>query len=267
MRAAIVLRAVAVAAAVALAWPAAAQVPDPASPSDPASLPDDAWGGVVRQGRALMTRTFALIGPEVADAADIYAGNNLACSNCHLDAGAARYGLRLQGVFAAYPAFNPRSDAVITLQDRVNQCMTRSMNGRALPADGPLMLAIVSYLKFLSDGVPVGHAPARPAALPAPPSVPDAANGAGVYARTCAACHGPNGQGVRVGKVGDAKGYQFPPLWGPDSFNRQAGMDRIMIASRFIHGNMPAGTTPDQPVLSLQDAWDVAAFVDAQDRP
>jgi cytochrome c len=41
----------------------------------------------------------------------------------------------------------------------------------------------------------------------------------------------------------------------------------VAIAAAFIHDDMPAGTTPDQPVPSPQDAWDVAAAIDAQDRP
>ena len=106
--------------------PAASAAPD----AD--KLPDDAWGRAVRHGRDLMTRTYALIGPEVGDPYLRYAGNNLACTNCHLDSGTSPFGLPLRGVAAAYPGFNQRSGRVITLQERVNQCMTRSMAGRAM---------------------------------------------------------------------------------------------------------------------------------------
>ena len=51
------------------------------------ALPDDADGRLVRQGRDLITATYAHIGPEVADPAKRVAGNNLACGNCHLQAG------------------------------------------------------------------------------------------------------------------------------------------------------------------------------------
>ncbi len=44
---------------------------------------------------------------------------------------------------------------------------------------------------------------------------PDA--GSVVYAAKCAVCHGADGLGKRVGQRGDAQGYTFPPLWGPDS--------------------------------------------------
>ena len=48
------------------------------------ALPDDANGRLVRRGRDLVTATYAHIGPEVADPAKRFAGNNLACGNCHL---------------------------------------------------------------------------------------------------------------------------------------------------------------------------------------
>jgi thiosulfate dehydrogenase len=34
----------------------------------------------------------------------------------------------------------------------------------------------------------------------------------------------------RTGRRGDAQGYIFPPLWGPDSFNDGAGMNRLLTA-------------------------------------
>ena len=50
------------------------------------ALPDDDHGRLVRRGRDLITATYAHIGPEVPDQAKRFAGNNLACSNCHLEA-------------------------------------------------------------------------------------------------------------------------------------------------------------------------------------
>ena len=37
----------------------------------------------------------------------------------------------------------------------INGCMERSMNGRKLPLDGAEMKAMMSYLHFLSTGIPV----------------------------------------------------------------------------------------------------------------
>jgi thiosulfate dehydrogenase len=147
--------------------------------------------------------------------------------------------------------------------------MTRSMNGRPLPLDSPQMTAIVTYLKFLSTGQRVGaptfgRGPGRMVELT---RAADSIRGKVVYTQTCAACHGGNGGGQRTGRVGDAGGYIVPPLWGDDSFNDGAGMDRLISAANFIHNNMPVGTTRQQPVLSVEDSRDVAAFVLSQPRP
>ena len=95
----------------------------------------------------------------------------------------------------------------------------------------------------------------------------DPVAGEKVYASTCVACHGDKGQGLRRGKAGDGDGYQFPPLWGPDSYNNGAGMARITLAAGFIKGNMPSGVTHTSAVLSDEQAFDVAAYVNSQPRP
>jgi thiosulfate dehydrogenase len=236
---------------------------------DADALPDNDWGRTVRYGRDLITRTFALIGPEVSDPSRRYAGNNLSCENCHLQTGTKQFGLPFQGVFADFPNYRARSGAVGTIEDRINGCMTRSMNGKALPLDSAEMTAMVAYLKFLSDGRPIGAAtPGRGSStMPELTRAADPVHGKMIYVQICAACHGPSGQGQRVGVVGDAKGYAFPPLWGPDSFNDGAGMDRLISAANFVHSNMPNGTTWRAPVLLVPDAWDVTAYVQSQPRP
>ena len=35
----------------------------------------------------------------------------------------------------------------------------------------------------------------------------------------------------------------------------------------FVHSNMPKGTTWENPALTIEEAWDVAAFVNSQPRP
>jgi thiosulfate dehydrogenase len=232
-------------------------------------LADDDWGRTVRYGRDLVAKTASLIGPEVSDPAHRFAGNNLNCQSCHLEAGSKEFGLPFVGVYADFPNYRARSGAVGTVEDRIQGCMVRSMNGKPLPADSREMTAIVAYLKFLSSGRPVG-APTHgrgAGRMPELTRAADPVHGQAVYAQNCAACHGDHGQGQRAGAVGDAQGYVTPPLWGPDSFNDGAGMTRLINAANFVHNNMPNGVTWQAPALSTDDAWDVAAFVDSQPRP
>jgi thiosulfate dehydrogenase len=121
------------------------------------ALPNNAYGRLVRRGRDLITATYTHIGPEVADRAKRFAGNNLACGNCHLQAGTKKFGIPLFGLLGEFPRHSARSGAQITIEDRLNSCMTRSMNGRAIPVGAPEMQAMVAYVKFLSTGVPPGQ--------------------------------------------------------------------------------------------------------------
>src|SRR5215831_4898678 len=233
------------------------------------TLPAGIWKDTVLYGKRLFTDTPGVIGPEVVDASMRYAGNNLSCQSCHLAAGTQTFALPMIGVFAAFPTYLARENDVRTIEDRIEGCLERSMNGRALPADGREMKAMVAYLQFLSTGVPVGKT-VEGRGTPALPLLDRAASvvkGRAVYAATCAACHQADGQGLRKGKPGDAAGYLFPPLWGPDSFNDGAGMHRLIASANYIRANMPLGTTYRAPLVSVEDAWDVAAFVNSQPRP
>jgi thiosulfate dehydrogenase len=234
-----------------------------------AALSEDRIGEdeAVHYGRRLVAETFAHIGPEVADPAMRFAGNNLACADCHLDAGRRPNGLALVGVSAKYPKPLPGGGAE-SLADRVNGCMTRSMNGRPLPEAGPEMAAFLAYLEALTaDATSFGDPAEDPLPLPALARAPDPVRGERLYLAQCAACHRADGSGMRNGRPGDALGYLHPPLWGPDSFNAAAGMHATATAAAFIHDNMPLGATAAGPVLPAADAWDIAAFIATQPRP
>jgi Cytochrome c len=239
------------------------------TPPDLATVKDDDLGKLIKYGYALTTETHTHLGPEVADPAKRYSGNNLACQSCHLNAGTQPYAMPWTGVHAVFPMYRAREDAISTIEERVNGCMQRSMNGKALPLDGTEMKAFVAYMKWLSTGIPVGAKieGAGTKAIKEPARAANPERGKQVYAEVCASCHQPDGQGVRKGQIGDAGGYQFPPLWGPDSYNDGAGMYRGLTAAAFVHSNMPLGTTHEAPVLSNEDAYDVIAFVNSQPRP
>jgi thiosulfate dehydrogenase len=233
------------------------------------ALPRDAYGLQVREGRDLITATYAYIGPNVPDAAKRYAGNNLACTNCHLQAGTKKFGLPLFGLFGDFPQYSAQSGSEISIEDRINACMTRSMNGRVLPNDAPEMQAIVAYIKFLSAGVaPDQRLPGLGAGhMPELSRAADPKRGQQIFARACAACHNTDGSGIRRGTAGTDLGYDMPPLWGSDTFNDGAGMARIITFANFIHFNMPHGTDYLDVRLSVEEAWDIAAYVLSQPRP
>jgi thiosulfate dehydrogenase len=236
------------------------------APPDIAIVGDDPFGKLVKYGHVLFAETANEIGPTVSDPKMRFAGNNLACQNCHLQAGSQPYAMPLIGIWGQFPQYRAREGAVDTLEDRINGCMERSMNGRALPLESHEMKAFSSYMRWLSTGVPDGAklVGAGTLQIKEPERAVDPGHGAQVYAQVCAACHGPNGLGQQAQK---GAGYQVPPLWGPDSFNNGAGMNRLLTAAAYAMHNMPIGTTFDAPVLTDEDAYDVAAYIISRNRP
>jgi thiosulfate dehydrogenase len=232
-------------------------------------LPDNEEGRLARYGRSLVMATYAHIGPAVSDPQKRFAGNNLACRNCHLQGGLKKFGLLLVGAYADYPTYSKRAGESMSIEDRVNNCMTRSMNGRALPEGSRELTALVTYLKVLSTGIStgadvIGQGSGSMAWLT---RAADPQRGQHVFFQKCAECHGTKGSGIRVSTASPALGYQVPPLWGPDSFNNGAGMARLITIANFVHSNMPNGTYWADPQLSPDDAWDVGAYVISQPRP
>lgn len=231
----------------------------------PASLPAGAENDLIRYGWQLVVDTPVHIGRSAPVEAMRYAGNDLACKNCHLDGGRRAYAAPFVSTFSSFPMIS--DDRYLSLPDRINGCMTRSMNGRELPHDSREMEAFVAYMRFVGKGSPtdIRIAGMGVKALPPPRETPDPGRGASVYAASCAVCHGAGGEGSRLEAPG--VGYAVPPLWGEDSFNSSAGMADARIAAAFIHANMPFGITFDDPLLKLQQAWDVGAYMTAQPRP
>ena len=71
-------------------------------------------------------------------------GNDLNCTSCHLNAGTVAQGSPFVGVSAFFPSYAPRAGRVITLEDRINGCFLRSMNGQPLAKGSPDLQAMVA---------------------------------------------------------------------------------------------------------------------------
>ena len=223
-------------------------------------------GKMAEYGHKLITETYALIGPETPKA---ITGNRLSCSSCHLNGGTKPFAAPYIGLSGLFPIYIGRENKVVSLEERINGCFERSMNGRAIDVNTEEMRAMVSYIKHISKDVSVGSRLKGQGFVDfkAPDRAADVKNGQVVYMKTCVSCHGPDGAGIK-GTAGNREGgYVYPPLWGADSYNDGAGMARLITAARFIKGNMPLGVTHKAPLLSDEEAYDVAAFINSHSRP
>lgn len=209
-------------------------------------VPDGPMGESIRRGLAILVAT--------KDSLPDHVGNDLNCMSCHLDRGTRANGLPLVGVYARFPQYNSRAAQVFNLEDRINGCLLRSMNGAALPEEDPRMRAMVAWMAHVSRGIAVGDSvPGQGVPRPQVTSG-DTTAGAAIWEQECARCHGRDGEGSPIA----------PPTWGPRSFNIGAGMARLRTAAGFIRHNMPF----DRPgTLSDEQAVNVAAYMISRPRP
>jgi thiosulfate dehydrogenase len=227
------------------------QVPLAAPAAD--SIPAGPLGDAIRLGQAIVIST--------QGSAKQYVGNGLNCVSCHLDGGRTAHAAPFVGLTGVFPEYRARRGSVESLEERINDCFLRSMNGRALPQSSAEMVGLLAYIAWLSRGVPTGaEVIGRGFRDLAAPAKTDPAHGKPLYAQKCAACHGADGQGIR----GAGNAFVFPPLWGPQSFNTGAGMARVSVAAAFVQAKMPLG---NGGTLTDQEAYDIAAFFTAQPRP
>jgi thiosulfate dehydrogenase len=217
----------------------------------------------VEYGKELIAHTAKYLGPNGSVKS---ISNGMNCQNCHLQAGTAVFGNNYGSVASLYPKFRARSGGVENIQKRVNDCFERSLNGSALDTNSREMKAIVAYINFLGSNVPKGEKAAGSGFkdLAFLDRAADPLKGKEAYTLKCVSCHQADGSGVLNP---DKSEYAFPPLWGTNSYNDGAGLYRISNFAKYVKYNMPIGATHDNPQLTDEEAWDIAAYVNSQARP
>ena len=230
------------------------------------------------RGKELVHSTYKYLGAESAFRAPNgrpYAGNKLACTNCHLADGtqpnASPFVVAAQK-YAAPGIFNSRSNTMLDVPNRINSCMERSLAGEALPRDSQWMKDMVAYMDFLATGIQPGYTfkqvPGQE--YPKMALLTRAANpvrGQEIFHDQCKSCHQDNGQGTWNDQQ---KRYDIPALWGNNSFGLMSGMGRLATAATMVWGTMPRDKVNAMDVasrMSQEDAWDVAAYLLSNSHP
>ena len=137
-------------------------------------------------------------------------GASMNCNSCHVQQGKKPMGAPYINTVNSFPQFNPRANRVVTLEDRINGCFMRSMNGKPLAKDSAEMQAMIAYMKWLAQDVPHGAKVQIENAWPIDMKLtPNPERGKSLYAAQCAACHGANGEGK-----GPRRRHCFPAAVG-----------------------------------------------------
>jgi thiosulfate dehydrogenase len=219
---------------------------------------------LVIYGQDLIANTSKYFGPN-GSVKQITNGMN--CQNCHLEAGTKNFGNNYGAVFSTYPKFRERSGQIESIYKRVSDCMERSLNGTTVDSNSYEYKAIYAYIKWLGKDVVKGKKPYGSGIdkISFLNRAASALNGKLVYVAKCQSCHGDKGGGVL--KINEVS-YEYPPLWGEHSYNNGAGLFRLSNFAGYIKSNMPFNIADhDNPLLTDEEAWDVAAFVNSQPRP
>ena len=209
---------------------------------------------VIRKGHDLFTNTQQLRGENVF--------NDMNCSSCHLGEGRMPFSGPVWPAAVTLPDFRGKNGHVNNLEERIAGCFTYSMNGKPPEYGSDNMLAMPAYHQWLATGVEMyPKQPIYGRGFPAPerPEKLSYANGEKLYQENCSVCHAEDGSGLQQ------DGHTiFPAPWGDGSYNWGAGISRVFTAAGFIKNNMPLG----QPnSLTDQEAWDIAFYMDNQERP
>jgi len=232
------------------------------APND-STIPAGKQGEMIRYGRELLAHTANYFGPKGSIAP---ISNGMNCQNCHSDGGTKLFANNYASVAATYPKFNPRAGQIASLSKRITECFERSLNGKAPDTTKKEVKAIIAYIEWLGQGVKknsviYGNAVEK---LTFMDKAADPKQGKIIFMQKCQSCHGKNGEGIlAVNKIA----YTYPPLWGKHSYNDGAGMYRITKLAGFIKNNMPFGATYKSPLLTNEEAWNLAAFINSQPRP
>lgn len=226
---------------------------------DSTKIPEGKYGDAIRYGRSLMLHTSQLIGPDGTNGH--YTNNKMNCTNCHQDGGTKPYSFNLQTSFRRYPEYRAREGKVLTLAERINNCIMHPHLGKPLPLDSKEMIAFMSYLKWISDSshVAMNTPGVKNVDIVFPDSAASSAKGGQLYYAHCARCHGQNGEGMMRS---DNVDYVYPPLWGLKSYQPGSSMHRVIKMAQWLMANMPHDSaTYRKPVLTPAQALDIAAFV------
>ena len=232
------------------------------SPPDSVKIPMTDDGDLIRYGQELVSKTSMYLGPR---GSVVHVTNGMNCQNCHLKAGKKPFGNNYSAVASTYPKFRARSGSIESIEKRVNDCIERSLNGQRLDEGSREMQGFVAYIRWLGKDVQPGVTP-EGAGIFNLPLLERAASplaGKKVYQRDCQRCHGENGEGIRINEFA----WRYPPVWGEESFNAGAGLFRLSRMAGYVKMNMPQDISGDKPLLTVEEAWDVSAFINSMPRP
>lgn len=209
---------------------------DTASTNGPPSTsdlnPEDEMTPYIERGEELLEGSMQVMADEET--------SELSCMSCHSD-GSGTNGVSFVGVVSEYPQYNERTGTVITLAEKINRSISRTLNSEELDYEGEEMRSIIAYLNYISEGESYEeHRNEEIADI----LEPDLDNGKRLY--------------------NDELKNTAPALWGDDSFTDGSNMSRMSVMTNYVKNYLPVD---ESGTFSDQEASDIAGYVLSKDRP
>lgn len=232
-------------------------------------IPKGKEGDLIRYGMQLLSNTSELIGPNTPNQSLRFSGNNLNCTTCHQTGpsglpGTKKYSAPWTNVINDYPQLDKKTMTVFSLEMRIQGMLGKGQ--KTIKNDSKEMKAMVAYMMWLGRKAKpnqnmIGTKLNGNIILPNRPA--DPIKGKTLYAAHCVACHGDQGLGAKKPNFDNGGGYTFPPIAGGDTYDDGGHMFMIPLMTAFLYNNMPQGASYEKPLLSVSDAYDIAAYVNS----
>jgi L-cysteine S-thiosulfotransferase len=193
---------------------------------------------------------FVEAGEKLWSATDGAAGKS--CASCH---GGGTLPNMIKGAASSYPKFSADARQVITLSTRINLCREKSLQAPAWGENSPEMISMITYLRYLSRGLPATVDVKGPAATTFERGSKIFQTKLGLLQLSCAQCHDER-YGQKFGAEVLSQGH---PLAYPAYEASQGRVitlhERFRMCNALVRAEPQPENAPDYVALELYLMW------------
>jgi L-cysteine S-thiosulfotransferase len=173
------------------------------------------------------------------------------CQDCHGGGGQNA----LKGAAANYPKYDPAAKDVITLGTRINLCRKNNLSLPELAGDDARMIALISYLRWLSRGSPATADTSGPTAQAFERGAALYAAKLGRFQYSCAQCHNEK-FGQKFGAETLSQGHPLAyPAYKVSEKRMISLHERFRMCNKLARAEGQPDNAPDYVALELYINW------------